>query len=86
MIIGIHETALQCVVVDIAVGLGPDPVDTHPFKLQVGHSTGCILGQGLVDFQPDRRAGLKVGGLSQMFIYNFLSEAHFHRLLLLSIN
>ncbi len=73
MIVGIHETALQCVVVDIAVGPGPDPVDTHPFQLQVGHSTGCILGQSLVNFQLDGRTRLQLGRCSQMPVYNFLS-------------
>ena len=58
VVVGVHEAALQCVVIHIGDGeFGFHLGDAHGLEFQIGHGAGGILGQGLVDFQGDFAAG-----------------------------
>ena len=51
VVVRIFKAGLKGIVVDISDRtLGFNTVDPHCLKFKVGHGTGCVLGQGLVDF------------------------------------
>ena len=57
VVIGVFEARLQSVVVYVCNGkLCLDFIDFHRFQLQIYHSTGRILRQGLIDLDGDRFA------------------------------
>ena len=54
VIVGVFKPGLQGVVINIRHRpLGLDTRHTHRFKLQIGHRTGRVLGQRLIDLQAD---------------------------------
>ena len=68
VIIGVLKTALQGIVIDIAHReFGANPLHAHPFKLQVGHGAGGILGQRLIDLYGDLLSRFKPPG-EEMFL------------------
>ena len=58
VVVSVFKAGLQGVVIDIRNRtLRPDAGDAHRLKLQIGHRPGGVLGQGLINPQPDFIAG-----------------------------
>ncbi|MPM57307.1 hypothetical protein SDC9_104129 [bioreactor metagenome] len=60
MVVGILEADLDRVVIDIAhCKLVLHPLQSHRFKLEIGHGACGVLGQCLIDEDADRLSRLK---------------------------
>ena len=78
MVVCIFKTGLQGVVVYIGnTQFCLYPVNAHGFQFQVGHRTGGILGQGLVDSQGNLVAGNHLT-VYQVGSDDFLCDCHSH--------
>jgi len=54
VVVGVLKADLDGVMVDVAdTQVGLDPGQPHGLELQVGHRSGGVLGQGLVDADGD---------------------------------
>ena len=82
VVVGVFKAGLQGVVVNIGDReFGPDLPDPHGFKLQVGHGTGSVLRQGLIDAEPDFTAGRHIPA-DQVAADDFLGKRVAHTILL----
>ncbi len=78
MIVRVLKTGLQRVVVDVSDRqLGFHPLQADRLELQVGHRSGRILRQRLVDADRDFLSGFHAAG-QQMLCNNFLGQGHSH--------
>ena len=78
VVIGVHETGLQGVVVDVGhrkVRLHPG--HPHGLEFQIGHGAGRILGQSLVNAETDFRSRRHIP-FSQMRLDDFLCNCKSH--------
>ena len=72
VVVGVLKAGLEGVVVDIGHGqLRFHPVQAHGLKLQIGHCSGGVLGEGLVYSQGRLLSRLHTAG-HQVFLYNLL--------------
>ena len=79
VVVGVLKAGLQGVVVDIGhAALGAHAGDTHRLEFEIGHSTGGILRQRLIDLQRDLGAGNHLAA-DQMVTDNLLCNGKTHR-------
>ena len=68
VVIGVFKAGLQCVVVHVGDRpLCPHPVNSHGLKFQIGHGTGGVLRQCLVDSQSHLGARLRAAAHKMRF-------------------
>jgi len=78
MIVGVAESHLQHVVVDVADRrFDLDPRNSYRLELKPGHRTRCVLGQYLVDLHGDVFAGASLAADKVLF-YDLLSQSLTH--------
>ncbi len=78
MIVRVLKTGLQRVVVDVGDRqLGFHPLQADRLELQVGHRSGRILRQRLVDADGDFLSGFHAAG-QQVICDDFLGQGHSH--------
>jgi hypothetical protein len=78
VIIRIFKTDLNGVMVNIADReFCADPWNIHGFELKVSHGSRGILGQGLIDSNPDLFARFEFAG-EEMGFENFLGDCFAH--------
>jgi hypothetical protein len=74
MVVGVLEAHLHGVVVHVGHGeVRADPVQAHGLELEVGHGAGGVLGEGLVDPDPDLPA-LFVGSCAEVAFEDLFDE------------
>ena len=78
MVVRVLEAGLEGVVVDVRhAPLRLHLPDPHRFKFDVGHGAGRVLGQGLIDLQPDL-APLLERAVHRMRFQDFFRQSESH--------
>ncbi len=85
MVVGVLVVRLDDVVVDVLdANLGLHPIQAHRLQLKHHQRAGGVLGQGLVDPEPNRGAGRHLT-LDQMAFNEFLSDVLRHKACLVTL-